>query len=137
MHVTIRSLACFAALEFLALSADAQRRPSNVDNVEIGAQRALLPQQSLVPGGVALVRIDAPAGAPPRVVLDGTPVMVQRQDDHWLAVIGVSLDTPPGKLEVAVEQRDGKVNERGARHQAQALRRATPARGPRHGGSRT
>jgi len=106
MHVTIRSLACLAVLVFLALSASGQRTPANVDPQEIGVQQALLPQQSLVPGGVALVRIDGAADRPPRVGLDGAPVMVLRQDDHWLAVIGVPLGTPPGKLKVTVEQRD-------------------------------
>jgi murein DD-endopeptidase MepM/ murein hydrolase activator NlpD len=69
----------------------------------------LLPQQSLVPGGVALVRIDAPADDPPRVMLDGAPVMVLRQDDHWLAVVGVPLSTQPGKIKVMVEQREAKA----------------------------
>jgi Peptidase family M23 N-terminal domain len=61
-----------------------------------------LPQQSLVPGGVGLVRIDAPAGDVPNVTLRGARVMVLREGDHWLAVVGVPLDTKPGKLKVAV-----------------------------------
>ena len=79
------------------------------DSVESGSHRTLLPQQSLVPGGVALVRIDAPADDPPRAMLDGASVMVLRQRDHWLAVVGVPLGTPPGRLKVAVEQRDAKI----------------------------
>jgi len=57
-----------------------------------------------VPGGVALVRIEAPDGDAPRVTLDGAPVMVLREDDHWLAVVGVPLDTKPGKLKLAIER---------------------------------
>jgi len=68
-----------------------------------------LPQQSLVPGGVGLVRIDAPAGDVPNVTLRGARVMVLREGDHWLAVVGVPLDTKPGKLKVAVEKRDAKL----------------------------
>src|SRR5205823_266466 len=67
-----------------------------------------LPQQSLVPGGVALVRIDASASQAPRVTLNDAPVMVLRDDDHWLAVVGVPLDTKPGKLNVSVERRDAR-----------------------------
>jgi murein DD-endopeptidase MepM/ murein hydrolase activator NlpD len=79
-----------------------------------------LPQSSLVPGGVALVRIEAPVrvtreanpkasrDAVPRVTLAGTPVMVLPQADHWLAVVGIPLATKPGKVKLAVEQRDGK-----------------------------
>lgn len=68
-----------------------------------------LPQQSLVPGGVGLVRIDAPASDVPNVTLAGARVMLLREDDHWLAVVGVPLDTKPGKLKVAVEKRDTKL----------------------------
>ena len=45
-----------------------------------------------------VVRIDAPAGDVPNVTLGGGRVMVLREDDHWLAVVGVPLDTKPGKL---------------------------------------
>jgi murein DD-endopeptidase MepM/ murein hydrolase activator NlpD len=92
----LRSLAWFGVLAFFSVSAG-------------GQQRIPLPQQSPVPGGVALVRIDAHATDPPRVSLDGAPVMVLRQDDHWLAVVGIPLATTPGKLEVAIEQRDAKA----------------------------
>ena len=98
-----------AVLAFLPLSASGQQRTGSMDSVESGSHRTLLPQQSLVPGGVALVRIDAPADDPPRAMLDGASVMVLRQRDHWLAVVGVPLGTPPGRLKVAVEQRGAKV----------------------------
>jgi hypothetical protein len=104
---TMRALGCFALLTLLSLSASGQQ--GNIASVGSGAHRTLLPQQSLVPGGVALVRIDAPADEPPRAMLNGAPVMVLRQRDHWLAVVGVPLGTPPGKLDVTVEQRDAMV----------------------------
>ena len=78
-------------------------------SVASAADITTLPQQSLVPGGVALVRVDAPAGAAPRVTLGGAPVMVLRQRDHWLAVIGVPLATQPGKLTVTLERGAGKA----------------------------
>lgn len=104
---TLRAVGCFALLTLLSLPASGQQ--SNIGPVESGAHRMLLPQQSLVPGGVALVRIDAPAAEPPRAMLNDAPVMVLRQGDHWLAVVGIPLDTPPGKLNVTVEKRDAKV----------------------------
>ena len=67
-----------------------------------------LPQESLVPGGVAFIRIVAPADDPPRVMLQGAPVMVVRHGDRWLAVVGIPLLTAPGKLAVTVERRDAK-----------------------------
>jgi murein DD-endopeptidase MepM/ murein hydrolase activator NlpD len=59
-----------------------------------------------VPGGVALVRIDGPADDPPRVTLASAPVMVLRQDDHWLGIVGIPLSTPAGKLKVAVARHE-------------------------------
>ena len=65
-----------------------------------------LPQQSLVPGGVALVRIEGPVEDPPRVIVGTAPAMVLRAEDHWLAVVGIPLGTAPGKLEIAVTRRE-------------------------------
>jgi murein DD-endopeptidase MepM/ murein hydrolase activator NlpD len=65
-----------------------------------------LPQQSLVPGGVALVRIEGPVEDPPRVIVATAPAMVLRAEDHWLAVVGIPLGTAPGKLEIAVTRRE-------------------------------
>jgi len=97
----------FALFTLLSLAASGQQ--GNTRSVESGAHPTPLPQQSLVPGGVALVRVDAPADEPPHAMLDGTPVMVVRQADHWLAIVGVPLHTPPGRLKVTVEQRKAMV----------------------------
>jgi murein DD-endopeptidase MepM/ murein hydrolase activator NlpD len=71
------------------------------------ADKITLPKQSLVPGGVALVPIDAPADAPPKVTLGDAPVMVIREADRWLAVVGIPLNTEPGPLKVAAHGADG------------------------------
>jgi murein DD-endopeptidase MepM/ murein hydrolase activator NlpD len=65
-----------------------------------------LPRASLVPGGVALVRIDGAIDDPPRVTLGSAPVMVLRRDDHWLAIVGIPLATAPGKVAVTVTRRE-------------------------------
>jgi murein DD-endopeptidase MepM/ murein hydrolase activator NlpD len=64
-----------------------------------------LPKESLVPGGVALVRIHSDVDDPPVVTLAGARAMVLRVKDHWLAVVGIPLSTEPGRLEVAIESR--------------------------------
>ena len=87
-----------------------------------------LPQQSLVPGGVALVRIDGPAEDPPSVTLGTAPAMVLRQDDHWLAVVGIPLGAAPGKLTLAVDASRGHAVDGRPRDQAEAVRRAKAAR---------
>jgi hypothetical protein len=65
-----------------------------------------LPQQSPVPGGVALVRIDGPVEDPPKVTLGDARVMVLRDGDHWLAVVGIPLGATPGRLSLAVARRE-------------------------------
>jgi len=65
-----------------------------------------LPQQSLVPGGVAVIRIDAPVDDPPHVTLGSASVMVLHEDDHWLAIMGIPLGTAPGRLAVTVTRRE-------------------------------
>ncbi|MFO1312806.1 MAG: peptidoglycan DD-metalloendopeptidase family protein [Burkholderiales bacterium] len=65
-----------------------------------------LPEESLVPGGVALVPLAGPLEDPPRVSVDGAPAMVLREGDRWLAVIGIPLDAAPGKLAVDVTRRE-------------------------------
>ena len=55
-----------------------------------------LPQASLVPGGVLVLPIDGDAGKIPVVTYDDRRAMVLRQDDHWVAVIGIPLSTPIG-----------------------------------------
>jgi murein DD-endopeptidase MepM/ murein hydrolase activator NlpD len=66
-----------------------------------------LPRESLVPGGVALLRVDGSVDDPPQVTLGSARVMVLQQDDHWLAVAGIPLATAPGKVAVIVTPRDG------------------------------
>ena len=63
------------------------------------AASALLPAQSRVPGGVALLPIPDQAGAnalAPVATYDGKRVMVWKSANHWVAIVGIPLNAEPG-----------------------------------------
>jgi hypothetical protein len=74
-----------------------------------GSPPARLPHASPVPGGVASVRLGA-GSHPPRVRTGGTRVLVVRDGDEWIALVGIPLSTKPGsRLRVEAERSDGTV----------------------------
>ncbi|WP_371820272.1 peptidoglycan DD-metalloendopeptidase family protein [Verticiella alkaliphila] len=54
-----------------------------------------------VPGGVAVVDLGNP-GQPPRATFQGKPVMVLRDGERWIAVVGIPLDTTRGNQTLQV-----------------------------------
>jgi len=63
----------------------------------------MLPRAAAVPGGVARIRLGS-SGEPPRVRLDGNRVLVIRDADEWIAVVGIPLSAKPGsKLRLQAE----------------------------------
>ncbi|MGH8143854.1 MAG: peptidoglycan DD-metalloendopeptidase family protein [Steroidobacteraceae bacterium] len=92
--------ACLAAASASVASAAPQPVPRALRPL-----RQSLPRASPVPGGVALLPIAADPGnrdAPPVVSYDGNRVMVLRQGDHWLAVVGIALAAQPGPATIQI-----------------------------------
>lgn len=65
---------------------------------------AAAPRESLVPGGIAHVKI-APADTPrPQVRLGEARVLVRLEDTHWAAWVGLPLDMKPGHHDLDINQ---------------------------------
>lgn len=82
--------ASMAALSLVAAAAFAAGDPG------------MLPRSAAVPGGVVTIPLDAPAETRPVATLDGARTLVVREDGKWVAVVGIPLDTKPGRRELVV-----------------------------------
>lgn len=61
-----------------------------------------LPRHAPVPGGVAVVALGPADGPAPRVSFDGRQQPVVRHRQEWVALVGIPLDTPPGRHALSV-----------------------------------
>ena len=68
---------------------------------------AALPQQSAVPGGVAIVEVGSAQQPAPTVTHDGRRILTVQQDGAWVAVLGLPLTTKPGKVTLQVQPLGG------------------------------
>jgi len=62
---------------------------------------ALATEQSLRPGGIAIIEVGDINVATPEVSMDGKPLLVMRRGKQWVAVAGIPLDTKPGKVVIS------------------------------------
>jgi murein DD-endopeptidase MepM/ murein hydrolase activator NlpD len=85
-----------------------------------------LPKSTPVPGGVAVINLGAD-GTAPLVRLHENRALVMKDDNEWVAVIGIPLEAPEKtKLPVVVERADGTgstitINVRHKRYSTQRL----------------
>ncbi|MFL6650248.1 MAG: peptidoglycan DD-metalloendopeptidase family protein [Sulfurifustaceae bacterium] len=71
-----------------------------------------LPREEPVPGGVARVDVGPTTAPAPRVLLGEDRVMVVRNGERWVAIVGVPLTTAPGTHELTVLGPDGAATMR-------------------------
>ncbi|MSQ18795.1 MAG: M23 family metallopeptidase [Betaproteobacteria bacterium] len=64
-----------------------------------------MPAHTPVPGGIAIVRLGAASHATesPAIHFQGRRVLVVRNANDWLAIVGIPLDTKPGTATLEVE----------------------------------
>ncbi len=55
-----------------------------------------LPQQSLVPGGIAVIELDR-SDKLPNFKFKGKPVLISQQGDNYVAIVGLPLSLKPGE----------------------------------------
>lgn len=67
---------------------------------------AAIPQSSKVPGGVAVIPLDAVSTnkAPPQAWMNDRSVFVAEHEGQWVAVIGLALDMKPGSHSIRVDR---------------------------------
>ncbi len=71
------------------------------------AALAALPQQSLVPGGVAVVDVGDAQEPAPAVTFNGRRVLTVHEGARWMAVVGMALSTKPGTVHLDVRPLQG------------------------------
>lgn len=73
------------------------------------ATAAAATEQSLRAGGIAIFDIGAADAAAPVATYNNKPVLVMQRGDRWLAVVGIPLNTQPGKLQLIVDGQETTV----------------------------
>jgi murein DD-endopeptidase MepM/ murein hydrolase activator NlpD len=59
---------------------------------------ALATEQSLRPGGIAVIELGSTDASVPEASMNGKPLLVMRRGEKWVAVAGIPLDTEPGEM---------------------------------------
>lgn len=69
---------------------------------------AAMPEQALVPGGIAIIGLDEYAPGT-RVTFDDRKTTIFKYDDAWYALAGISLKAKPGEYHFKIQHKDGPV----------------------------
>jgi biotin carboxyl carrier protein len=67
-----------------------------------------LPQESAVPGGVKILKLDVHSNSMPYVDVDGHRALVVRDGASWIAIVGIPLSIPIAPRQVIVRSGDAR-----------------------------
>ncbi len=71
---------------------------------------SLATEQSLRPGGIAIVEIGSTDVAAPEASMNDKPLLVMQRGEKWVAVAGIPLDTEPGKLFISISGEEAVID---------------------------
>lgn len=71
---------------------------------------ALATEQTLRPGGIAIIEIGSTDVAAPDASIDDKPLLVMQRGEKWVAVAGIPLDTEPGKLLISIAGQETAID---------------------------
>ncbi len=74
---------------------------------QLPASLVSLRDKTIVPGGIAWVSLPSQSDTPPQIMYDERQVMVLRDEEQWVALIGIPLSAKLGKHTV-IDQQTGK-----------------------------
>lgn len=74
----------------------------------ISNSASAFPQNSLRPGGVAILSISPSNATKPTVTYHSTPVAIVKGKQNWLAVLGISLKAKTGTHQIVIKESTGK-----------------------------
>ena len=60
------------------------------------------PRAAPIPGGIAIVRLASAEAPAPQAFYMGRPVLVERRDGAWRALVGIALNAEPGEQRLKV-----------------------------------
>jgi murein DD-endopeptidase MepM/ murein hydrolase activator NlpD len=65
-----------------------------------------IPEQALVPGGIAILNLDTYSPAT-SITFDDRKTTIFRHENNWYALAGIPLNAKPGTYQFKIEQQDG------------------------------
>ena len=74
------------------------------------SRAAQYPVNQPVPGGIAVIELEANLNDDPTARFGRTPILMLKRNGVWLGVVGIDLDTPPGNYLVTVNFMDKETS---------------------------